>query len=457
MTVMTFARWSPEDIAAQKNSKNLADQCEAELWVKAHKSEIPLCVYQAVLLLGVLRFELMKASQRVANLLALFRRELGVSPKSESGSSPSPKLPDQPNCKLSDEERLLALKARRAKLLKEIRRYEDRLGKGRKKRQNRSEDPSPSKAEAAEPVFLPSGEALFSSNIADKVSEDRPLKVDRVENFDNPRGLHSVSDERTRHEHSVTTKTIRLSVETVTDPRKGKSVTASTDDIGPPNTRVTWIGIANTIIAVIGYAIPINRLAKMLMASNRYFTSSRLCSQLKLPAELFAPIYTCLGEQLPDSDILLGDDTKARVIEINRALKNGGELGEAPEGSLIAKISESFGRVFKKKRGKGSKRSLNVSVVIGKTDANDPRSYIFFFRSHLGSLGDILSKMLETRSPRKKKLTLLSDLATTNLFTTSLYQKFDIIHAGCAAHARRPFFRQKEKDPKLCYWMLSAF
>lgn len=366
------------DVAAEKIAKNLADQREAELWVKAHKSEIPLSVYNAVLLLGILRLELSKTRQRAANLLALFRRELGVTPKSESGSSTSPNLSDRLKGKPSDEERLFALKARRAKLLKEIRRYEDRLGKCRKKRQNRSEDPSPPKAEAAEAVFLPSGEALFSGNIADKVAEDRVLKVDRVENFENPRGLHSVSDERTRHEHSVTTKTIRLSVETVSDPRTGKSVTASTDEIGPPNTQVTWVGIANTIISVIGYAIPINRLSKMLMASNPYFTSSRLCSQLKLAAELFAPIYTCLGEQVADSDVLFGDDTKARVIEINRALKYGGELGDAPEGSLIAKISESFGRVFKKKSGKGSKRSLNVSVVIGKTDANQPRSYIFF-------------------------------------------------------------------------------
>lgn len=413
------------DAVAEKFAQKLADLREAEDWVKTHKTEIPLSVYNAVLLLTSLRLELATARQRAAKLLALFRRELGITPKSESGN---PGLPDErAKPKLTDEERLAHLKDRRAKLIKEIRRYEDRLGKGRKKRQNRSADPSPPKAEAAEPVFLPSGESLFSGNIADRVGEDRPLKVNRVENFENPRGLHSVSDERTRHEHSVTTKTIRLSVETVTDPRTGKSVTASTDDIGPPNSQVTWVGIANTIISVIGYAIPINRLSKMLTASNPYFTSSRLCSQLKLAAELFAPIYTCLGEQLPDSDVLLGDDTKVRVIEINRALKDGGELGEAPEGSLIAKISESFGRVFKKKRGKGNKRSLNVSVVIGKTDANEPRSYIFFFRSHLGSLGDLLSKMLETRSPKKKQLTLLSDLATTNLVAAYFYKKFEII------------------------------
>ena len=176
--------------------------------------------------------------------------------------------------------------------------------------------------------------------------ETKPTKVERVEMFENSKGLHSTSDERTRHEFFVTTKTIRLLVETVTDPRTGKSVTASTDDIGPPHSQSTWTGIANTVIQVIGYAIPVNRLATMLKASNPYFTSSRLCSYLKLAAEIFAPIYVHLGEQLADSDVLLGDDTKVWVIEINRALKDGGELGEPPEGSLVQKVSETLGGAF---------------------------------------------------------------------------------------------------------------
>ncbi len=372
------------DAAAEKIAKKLADLREAEDWVKAHKTEIPLSVYNAVLLLSSLRSELTEARQRAAKLLALFRRELGITPKSESGN---PSLPDdRAKPKLTDEERLAALKARRAKLLKEIRRYEDRLGKGRKKRQNKRIDQAPAKADPAEPDFVASGEAIFTGNIAERVKEEKPLKVIRMENFENPRGLHSVSDDRTRHEYGVTTKTFNLSVETVTDPRTGKSVTASTDEIGPPNSQSTWTGIANTIISVIGYAMPINRLATMLKESNPYFTSSRLCSYLKLSAELFAPIYTCLGEQLPECDVLLGDDTKGRVLEINRALKDGGELDEPPGGSLVEKISETFGRVFDRKKGKDTKRSLNISVVIGKTIPSDPRSYIFFFRSHLGTL-----------------------------------------------------------------------
>ncbi|MCX6129228.1 MAG: hypothetical protein NTX25_09230 [Proteobacteria bacterium] len=51
-------------------------------------------------------------------------------------------------------------------------------------------------------------------------------------------------------------------------------MTARTEEIGPPNSQSTWSSIANTIVYVIGYAIPINRLATMLKASNPYFTSS---------------------------------------------------------------------------------------------------------------------------------------------------------------------------------------
>jgi hypothetical protein len=433
-----------------------ADLKEAAVWVEAHKTAIPSCVYNAVMLLIVLRTELERTKARASKLLALFRRELGITPKSERGASMQADKPSPPK---TDAERLAALKARRAKLLAEIRRYEDRLGKGRKKRDKTTAAAQPVGAapEPNEPVFQRSQETLFSGNFGEAGSEARRLMVSRIENFENPRGLHSAVDDRKRYEFGVTTKTINLKVETVTDPRTGKSVTASTDDIGPPNSQATWAGIAATIIAVIGYAIPLNRLASMLKQSCPYFTSSRLCEHLKLAAELFVPIYTHLGEALPDADVLQGDDTKARVIEINKALKDGGELRTVSEDSLIGRVAMVFGRVFDKKRGKGTKRSLNVSVVIGKTNAADARSYIFFFRTHLGTLGDLLTKMLEMRSPKKKSITIVSDLATTNLVSAKLYNKFDITHAGCGPHARRPFWRYKDNDQRLCYWMLSAF
>jgi len=298
---------------------------------------------------------------------------------------------------------------------------------------------------------------VFAGDLAAAAKEENRMSINRLEHFENPRGLHSTYDERYRYEFCVTAKTVKLSVETVTDPRTGKSVTASTDEIGPPNSQVTWRGLANAVTAVIGYAIPINRLSMMLKQACPYFTSSRICSHLKLAAEMFEPIYTHLGEALADAPVLMGDDTPTRVLELNEALKDGGEVAEPKSDGLIAKIANLFGRVFDKKRQPGKKRQVNVSVVIGKTEPRDRRSYIFFFRTHLGSFGDLVSQMLEMRDPKKKDVTIVSDLATTNLVSPELHERFNIRYAGCAAHARRPFWRHRNDEPRICHWMLSAF
>jgi Transposase IS66 family len=48
-------------------------------------------------------------------------------------------------------------------------------------------------------------------------------------------------------------------------------------------------------------------------------------------------------------------------------------------------------------------------------------------------------------------------MSPSNMVTAQLYKKFTITHAACTPHARRPFWRLKDTDQKLCYWMLSAF
>lgn len=342
--------------------KSATELAEAHAWALANKATIPASVYNTVMLLTVMRDELLKTKQRATNLLQRFRIQLGVIPKSERGSPPK----DQSGkVKLSDEERLAKLKERRTKLLKEIRRYEDRLGKRRKKRQ-KSKARLPKLASGVmakqellqESEFSASQEPLFSGHLSQQNGIDQPMKIDRPRHFLNPRGLHTSSDDRSRHEFGVTTTTYNLKVETVTDLRTGQSVTASTDEIGPPNSQATWVAIANAVIAIIGYAIPINRLATMLTQSNAYFTSSRLCSFLELAANMFLPIYEYLGEALADADVLLGDDTKGKVLEIDKHLADGGELDDPPEDGIVAKLSKVFGRVFPKKRGKGIKNSL---------------------------------------------------------------------------------------------------
>jgi len=440
-------------------------------WVNTHADSIPAVIVVIVTAFASLQQDLVTAKSKVNALLQQWCTAVGILPSSEKGPKP-------PKLKMSDQEKVAQLKERRKKLNKSIRRYEERLGKLRVSAVKRRNDQKAQEASGmspdasaspsstaenlvvviAEPGSLASPvEDLFSGNLCDDAQQTSRLGVDRVKQFDNPKGLHSSVDDRRRHEYVVTTRTMNLEVETVTDPRTGKSVTASTDHIGPPNSQATWTAIANTVISVVGYAIPANRLAKMLKGSNPYFTTARLLSFLEYAASLFEEIYAYLGESLSDAEWVLGDDTKTRVVELSRAQKNGDDLSAVDPESRIGRMAELFGRLFPRKKGKGNKKQLNVSVVIGKTNAADVRSYVYFFRTHFGSFGDLVSKMLEVRDPKKKDFTIVSDLSTTNLVAPEFYKKFNISHAGCGSHARRPFWRYKDTDQTLCYWMLSAF
>ncbi len=176
---------------------------------------------------------------------------------------------------------------------------------------------------------------------------------------------------------------------------------------------------------------------------------------LAYAAELCVPVYECLGGSLAEADVLNGDDTSGRVLEIERHMKAAGKM--PPAKGLVEKLADLFGRESLIKSGERPQKDLNVSVVIGKTVAEDPRSYVFFFRTHLGRLGNLLTEILKQRSPRNKELTLQMDQSTANYPDAKYYKLFRIHHAGCGAHGRRPFWRYRDDDQTLCYWMLSAF
>ncbi len=193
------------DAAVKNLNAKEATLCEAVAWVEANKLAIPDCVYQAIGVLIALRLELEQTKQRTSKLLTSFRTLLGVIPKAERMPVTKPNSDTkQPK---TDEEKLAALKARRAKLLAEIRRYEDRLGKGRRKGQKTSKRKSESPPQpTAEPIFQRAAETVFSGNWALPETETNKLAINKPENFENPRGLHSVSDKRKRYEYGVTTK-----------------------------------------------------------------------------------------------------------------------------------------------------------------------------------------------------------------------------------------------------------
>jgi hypothetical protein len=83
---------------------------------------------------------------------------------------------------------------------------------------------------------------------------------------------------------------------------------------------------------------------------------------------------------------------------------------------------------------------------------------IVFYRSHIGSCGNLVESILKNRDPKLRKVTLQGDLSTTNLVTSpELLALFEILQIGCSSHARRPFAVHEDDDPDLCAQMLHLF
>lgn len=108
-------------------------------------------------------------------------------------------------------------------------------------------------------------------------------------------------------------------------------------------------------------------------------------------------------------------------------------------------------------------KRICLSVVVTETEHKvdkteaDPRSTVRFFRTHLGSVGNLLTKILESRNPKSGPVTFQGDLSTTNLPSPELQKKFSMTLAGCGSHTRRPFWRFRADDEDLCYFMARGF
>ena len=263
--------------------------------------------------------------------------------------------------------------------------------------------------------------------------------------FERAKGLHVSHDYPKRMDIKVVATEIRYKVETVTDPLTGKSVRASMLDDGPDGFQVTWGAVANLIKLHVGFAIPINRIT--LMIGQPEFSSGKICRVLQYIAMNLVGVYLCMADQLSDSGLVCGDDTKTKVLNPNSTGK--------PD-AICDEIDAQLGWTQPRANGKGDKKALNVSLVVGKTE-KDPRSTIRFFRTHVGSVGNLLSKIFESRSPKAGPVIFQGDLSTTNLPNRDILEELVLKLAGCGAHARRPFWRFRKDDEAFCYYMLRGF
>ncbi|MBP7992859.1 MAG: transposase, partial [Candidatus Magasanikbacteria bacterium] len=292
--------------------------------------------------------------------------------------------------------------------------------------------------------FAAPSEMLFSYPTVDREANKLPMKVDRMSHFNNIKGLKATYDKTTRVNLAIKVTETEYTVETLEDPYTGKRVRASMLEVGPEQFQLTWMAIGNLVKMHVGFAIPMNRLE--LMLSQPEFTSSKMCRVFEYLVENIHPVYLELAIQLAQVKIMWGDDTDTKVIE----------LYEVNENSFACKIDEKLGWISEKADGSGSKKNLNVSLLMGKTDV-DPRSTIRFFRTHTGNLGNLITKVLAFRKKESGQLIFQGDLSNANLPTAELRELYKLLIAGCGAHARRPFWKLRDSDPDLCYYMLSGF
>lgn len=283
------------------------------------------------------------------------------------------------------------------------------------------------------------------------------MRVERNLHFPFVRGFHSTYDSTERYNIRFTLEKINYRVETLEHIHSGKKVRADLRAIGPDRSKATWDSIALLICLAIQMALPIDRLRKMFSSVAAYSGAS-ICRYLELAANKLSPIYLLLTQQIADDvEVVSGDDTKTRVLQMEQEMKAGLIKGQHTDDSLIARLEKKLGRAFSRKDGHGHKSQLNVSHLHGLTDPSNPRSIIFLFRTHFGSVGDLLSRILSHASPKAKRKIFQGDLSSTNFPNKSIIARWIAGVAGCASHARRPFFRYRQDDDGLCDRMLELF
>jgi hypothetical protein len=336
----------------------------------------------------------------------------------------------------------------------------------------------------AQPSLESSTEAFMTGAQVATVEETLELQAPPDAQIDG-KVIDTFTEERERFDFNFTVRRITVQVQkkvVVGADGERRMVSASTAMLGPPGYNVTWDLLAHMTVLVVQYGMPLNRLATLLSTDEKRFTAGTLSRYLRFVAQRFAPIYLALFDSLADADCLNGDDTSCRVIEVNRHFAKqkqaeqkqaeaelapwhdyrnaeaAGEMLAQDDDSLAAMLAAELGFEHARRNGDGTKKALHTTTLCGRSEPDDPRSLVVFYRSHLGGFGDLLQMLLYKRSPKHSALTIQSDLATVNLVADQeLKLRFSFRYAGCGSHARRPFALYEHEDPEYCAAMLHLF
>lgn len=360
----------------------------------------------------------------------------------------------------------------------------------------------------AEPALSATDERLMPEGAVLKLDDAVALDAHVPEGLAAAEVVRTLHQPRVRYDFGVVVTRVELDVEKkilVDEHGERHVVSASTSEYGPPRFQVTWNALATLTTLTTQFAMPFNRLATLVSTEGKRFTAGALSRMLHYVAERFLPVYLELASQLADADILAGDDTPCRVLEVNeyfartKATPPGSPLPKPPweryrnpgaaaysqrdcekatkarlkrreDGDRGAKrgadetvsLGVSIGARLpfesQRRNGDGTKQSLNTTVVSGRSVAEEPSSLIVFYRSHLGSCGNLFEALLRRRDATKKSVYLQGDLSSSNLITDKeLLQRVKPTYAGCVAHARRPFANYQHEDTLHCPHMLHLF
>ena len=271
--------------------------------------------------------------------------------------------------------------------------------------------------------------------------------------------IHSSYDTVTRHDFYFVHLTQVCRVETLRVISNQEALRANTLVLGPPQTQYTWRTLGTLLNLFVGMAMPVERIAKMfgLSSSSAYF---KIFYQT---ATHLVPVYIALGKQLANVSHVSVDDGVTRVLE-NAAETKKTELDEAPAGQtqdpLLAAVDEFLpAPSVTKKSSKAKKTSRTlVSLLHARSQQTEPKSHIFWFVSHQFSMRHVLNCLLKWRSPELTALTLQGDMSSQVQISQQHVEKLtEFIRSGCAAHARRPFWRHRKQGSIFYREMLDLF
>ena len=357
-----------------------------------------------------------------------------------------------------------------------------------------------------DPSLAPVNEQLMPNGAVLLLEDFVSLEVEVPADLSGATVARILRETRARYDFGVVATRVELDVEKkvlVDEGGERHVLSASTAEYGPPRFSVTWNALATLAVMAAQFAMPFNRLATLLSTAGKRFTAGALSRMLHYVAERLAPIYLELASQLADAEILAGDDTSCRVLEVSdyfrrakveparndrppwadyqtprAALESLRRCEEAKRArlqrrrdgdreakrtpaetpSLAVLLGERLPFESPRRNGDGAKQSMNTTVVSGRSVAEEPTSLIVFYRSHLGGCGNLLEALLKRRNPEARRVILQGDLSSTNLIADAeLLKRVTPTYLGCTAHARRPFANYEHEDPSACAHMLHLF